>query len=77
MLSAFRMSASRRLSQITAQTRSASSGTMKEAVVAKGPKVTIRDVPIPKPGPYQVVTKVIYSGSNPKDWLVYSSQQRR
>ncbi|CAK1357313.1 Quinone oxidoreductase [Cercospora beticola] len=68
MLSAFRMSASRRLSQITAQTRSASSGTMKEAVVAKGPKVTIRDVPIPKPGPYQVVTKVIYSGSNPKDW---------
>ena len=43
---------------------------MKEAVVAKGPKVTIQDVPIPKPGPYQVVTKVIYSGTNPKDWLV-------
>lgn len=41
---------------------------MKEAIVAKGPKVTIRDVPIPTPGPYQVVTKVIYSGSNPKDW---------
>lgn len=41
---------------------------MKEAVVAKGPKVTIRDVPIPKAGPNQVVTKVIFSGSNPKDW---------
>lgn len=68
MLSSIRMSASRRLSQITNQTRSAS--TMKEATVAKGPKVTIQDVPIPKPGPYQVVTKVIYSGSNPKDWSV-------
>lgn len=41
---------------------------MKEAVVAKGTKVTIRDAPIPKAGPFQVVTKVIYSGSNPKDW---------
>lgn len=43
---------------------------MKEAVVAKGPKVTIHDVPIPKPGPAQVLIKVIYSGSNPKDWKV-------
>jgi NADPH:quinone reductase len=41
---------------------------MKEAVVAKGPKVDIIDSPIPKPGPGQVVTKVIFSGSNPKDW---------
>ncbi|KAK5122948.1 fusarubin cluster-oxidoreductase [Meristemomyces frigidus] len=41
---------------------------MKEAVVGKGPKVQIIDSPIPKPGPNQVVTKVIYSGSNPKDW---------
>jgi len=41
---------------------------MKEAIVAKGPKVTIHDVPIPKPGPSQVLIKVIYSGSNPKDW---------
>jgi NADPH:quinone reductase len=41
---------------------------MKEAIVAKGPKVTIHDVPIPKPGPNQVLIKVIYSGSNPKDW---------
>ena len=41
---------------------------MKEAIVAKGPKVTIHDVPIPKPGPNQILIKVIYSGSNPKDW---------
>lgn len=46
---------------------------MKEAVVAKGTKVTIRDAPIPKAGPNQVVTKVVYSGSNPKDWSETSS----
>ena len=38
--------------------------------MAKGPKVSIIDSQIPKPGPNQVVTKVIYSGSNPKDWKV-------
>lgn len=43
---------------------------MKEAVVAKGPKVLIRDSPIPRPGPGQVVTKIVVSGSNPKDWKV-------
>ena len=41
---------------------------MKEAIVAKGPKVTIHDVPTPKPGTHQVLIKVVYSGSNPKDW---------
>jgi NADPH:quinone reductase-like Zn-dependent oxidoreductase len=41
---------------------------MKEAIVAAGPKVTIHDVPIPKPNSDQVLIKVIYSGSNPKDW---------
>jgi hypothetical protein len=41
---------------------------MKEAIVAKGPKVTIHDVPIPKPNADQILIKVIYSGSNPKDW---------
>ncbi|KAH8799119.1 hypothetical protein F5884DRAFT_825370 [Xylogone sp. PMI_703] len=41
---------------------------MKEAIVAKGPKVTIRDSPVPSPNPDQVLIKVIYSGSNPKDW---------
>lgn len=41
---------------------------MKEAIVSKGPTVTIVDSPIPKPGPGQVVTKILFSGSNPKDW---------
>lgn len=41
---------------------------MKEAIVAKGPKVTIHDVRVPKPNADQVLIKVIYSGSNPKDW---------
>ena len=43
---------------------------MKEAVVAKGPKVSIIDSEIPKPAPGQVVIKVQVSGSNPKDWKV-------
>ena len=41
---------------------------MKEAIVHAGPKVEIIDSPIPTPGPDQVLTKVIVSGSNPKDW---------
>lgn len=41
---------------------------MKEALVAKGPKVTIADTPIPEPKDDQLVIKVIVSGSNPKDW---------
>jgi NADPH-dependent curcumin reductase CurA len=41
---------------------------MKEAIVAKGPKVTVHNVPVPKPNDDQVLIKVIYSGSNPKDW---------
>ncbi|KAF2151827.1 GroES-like protein [Myriangium duriaei CBS 260.36] len=41
---------------------------MKEAIVSKGPTVTIKDVPIPKAGQGQVVIKVVVSGSNPKDW---------
>ncbi|KAI1169722.1 GroES-like protein [Nemania sp. FL0916] len=43
---------------------------MKEAIVYKGPKVTIVDSPIPTPGAKQVVIKVVVSGSNPKDWKV-------
>ncbi|GAW21141.1 hypothetical protein ANO14919_106580 [Xylariales sp. No.14919] len=43
---------------------------MKEAVVSKGPEVQIIDSPIPKPGPEQVVIKVVVSGSNPKDWKI-------
>lgn len=59
-------SATRRISNLSSHLRKAS--TMKEAVVAKGPKVSIIDSPIPKPGRGQVVTKVVFSGSNPKDW---------
>ncbi|KAL1297966.1 hypothetical protein AAFC00_006474 [Neodothiora populina] len=41
---------------------------MKEAIVRKGTKVEIVDSPIPKAQKDQVVIKVEYSGSNPKDW---------
>jgi NADPH2:quinone reductase len=43
---------------------------MKSAIVHAGPKVETKDVAIPKPTPTQVLIKVIYSGSNPKDWKV-------
>jgi hypothetical protein len=46
---------------------------MKEAIVYKGPEVKIIDSPIPEPKDDQVVTKVIVSGSNPKDWYVLFS----
>lgn len=41
---------------------------MKEALVDEDTKVRIIDSPIPVPEPDQVVTKVVVSGSNPKDW---------
>lgn len=44
---------------------------MKEVQVSKGLKTVIKDVPIPEPGPEQLVIKVIVSGSNPKDWYVF------
>jgi len=44
---------------------------MKEAQVAKDLSVTIKDVAVPEPQANQVVIKVVYSGSNPKDWYVY------
>lgn len=43
---------------------------MKEALVSKGPKVQIVDSPIPRPGAGQVLIKVVFSGSNPKDWKI-------
>jgi NADPH:quinone reductase-like Zn-dependent oxidoreductase len=46
---------------------------MKEAQVAKGLAVTIKDIPVPEPEAEQVVIKVVVSGSNPKDWYVSSS----
>jgi hypothetical protein len=47
---------------------SAKSLKMKEAIVSKGPTVNIQEVPIPTPNADQVLIKVIYSGTNPKDW---------
>jgi NADPH2:quinone reductase len=44
---------------------------MKEAIVGKGVKVTIKDSPIPEPQADQLVIKVVVSGSNPKDWYAY------
>ncbi|RKK70890.1 hypothetical protein BFJ69_g11492 [Fusarium oxysporum] len=41
---------------------------MKEAIVSRGPKVHIIESEVPKPGPGQVVVKIEYAGSNPKDW---------
>lgn len=49
---------------------------MKEAIIAKGPKVQIIDSPIPKPEAGQVVTKVEFSGSNPKDCSYYNDNHR-
>ena len=42
--------------------------TMKEAIVRKGTNIEIVDSPVPKPSKGQVLIKVVYSGSNPKDW---------
>lgn len=44
--------------------------TMKEAIVDKDISVSIIDSPIPKPGPGEVLIKVVVSGTNPKDWKV-------
>ena len=58
------------LNQLTYTTtkRTFIAATMKEAIVRKGTNVEIIDSPIPTPGKDQVVIKVVYSGSNPKDW---------
>lgn len=41
---------------------------MKEALVQTDLSVKIHDVPIPKPGPGEVLIKITYAGCNPKDW---------
>ncbi|KAM0304850.1 hypothetical protein ACHAPM_002967 [Fusarium culmorum] len=41
---------------------------MKEGIVKKDASVEVIDSPIPKPGPGQVLIKVIVAGTNPKDW---------
>ncbi|MBE3045438.1 zinc-binding alcohol dehydrogenase family protein [Candidatus Bathyarchaeota archaeon] len=47
---------------------------MKEAIVWSRPndkvEVDIHDVPVPAPGPSQVLIKVVVTGMNPKDWKV-------
>ncbi|KAH9862782.1 hypothetical protein J1614_010875 [Plenodomus biglobosus] len=43
---------------------------MKEVQITKGLQTAIKEVPIPEPGPDQLVIKVIVSGSNPKDWKI-------
>lgn len=44
---------------------------MKEAIVKKDLTVEIIDSEIPKPGPDQVLIKVVVSGCNPKDWYAF------
>ncbi|KAI9814368.1 MAG: hypothetical protein M1827_003223 [Pycnora praestabilis] len=41
---------------------------MKEVLVAAGPKCEIIDSSVPKPNADQICIKVVFSGSNPKDW---------
>ena len=68
-MSSLRTSATRRLSMTAKQLISPTyPAKMKEAIIHRGPKVEIIDSPIPTPEPDQVVTKVVVSGSNPKDW---------
>jgi NADPH-dependent curcumin reductase CurA len=40
----------------------------KEAIVQPDLSVKLQDVEIPKPETDQIIIKVEYSGSNPKDW---------
>ncbi|RFU33815.1 hypothetical protein B7463_g2579, partial [Scytalidium lignicola] len=49
---------------------------MKEVIVHPSPELhtTIHDVPIPEPGPDEIVIKVIVAGSNVKDWLHITAQ---
>ncbi|KAK1535163.1 alcohol dehydrogenase [Colletotrichum costaricense] len=43
---------------------------MKEAIFDCNLKVEIHDIPIPIPGPGQILIKNVISGTNPKDWKV-------
>ncbi|GJC83772.1 trans-enoyl reductase fsr4 [Colletotrichum liriopes] len=43
---------------------------MKEALIDRTLHVDIHDVPVPTPGPGQILIKTIISGTNPKDWKV-------
>jgi hypothetical protein len=54
--------------QIQPQTSIPKTGKMKEAIVHPTPELhtTIHEVPIPEPGPDELVIQVIVAGSNPK-----------
>ncbi|KAF4444399.1 quinone oxidoreductase [Fusarium albosuccineum] len=41
---------------------------MKSACYDKSLRVEVRDVPVPVPGPGQVLIRTVVSGTNPKDW---------
>ncbi|KAF2173688.1 hypothetical protein M409DRAFT_15963 [Zasmidium cellare ATCC 36951] len=41
---------------------------MKEGVVTLGPKISVREVSVPVPGPEDVLIRVAVTGTNPKDW---------
>ena len=41
---------------------------MLEAIILPGPKVSLNTIPTPTLRPNQILTKVIYAGTNPKDW---------
>ncbi|KAJ4180056.1 hypothetical protein NW755_012096 [Fusarium falciforme] len=41
---------------------------MKSAFYDKSLRVEVRDVPVPVPGPGQVLIRTVVSGTNPKDW---------
>lgn len=44
--------------------------TLGSVIVHEGPEAKIIDSPIPKPGPNDVLIKVVSAGANPKDWKV-------
>lgn len=44
--------------------------TLCEVMIHQGPEAKIIDSPIPKPGPNDVLIKVVSAGANPKDWKV-------
>lgn len=41
---------------------------MRSALVHAGPRVELISMAVPKPGPRQLLLKVFFAGSNPKDW---------
>jgi len=43
---------------------------MKEALVSPDVSVKVVESPVPKPGPGEVLIKVVCSGFNPKDWKI-------